>query len=262
MKHIQNSLQLAKEYGVGFEYNEFCFPWTLDNENEMDELIAQYKLLKNDLPAYTTTHGAFFDVLVFSDDDHIKKVSEMRVKQSMEAARKMGCKGIVFHGNINPLLIKTAAGPSYEEHWLKCTGDFYREICKSYPEINVYIENMFDRDPDNLVKLGEGLKDVPNFGLCFDYAHANISPTDTKIWAEKMGPYTKHVHINDNDGENDSHLALGEGSTDWDKFFELQKAYFPNATVLIETSSLENQMKSLEFLAARGILKKTGSTAS
>lgn len=247
MKNIAESLSLAKEYNAGFEYNDFAMPWTLDNEANCEKLIKAYKETP-DMPAYTTAHGDFFDVLVFSDDPRIKEISELRVRQSMECAKKLGCKGIVFHGNINPLLIGTAAGPAYVKHWLEATRDFFRTICAEYPEINIYMENMFDRSPDNLEKLAAEMKDIPNFGICFDYAHAAISPTDTEIWSKKLSPYIRHVHINDNDGHQDLHMAVGFGSTDWRKFFTLQKKYFPDATILVETSSLENQKKSLEFL--------------
>lgn len=246
MDRIQECTSLAKEYNVGFEFNEFAFPWTLENQSNCNGLVTLYKMTP-DMPAYRTSHGAFFDVLVFSDDSRIREVSELRVRQSMDVAKKLGCKGVVFHGNINPLLIKTAAGPAYQKHWLETTRTFFRSICEEYPEVNVYIENMWDQTPDNLENLGKEMTDVSNFGLCLDYAHAHISPTAPALWCEKLGPYTKHVHINDNDGISDLHLALGDGITDWAKFRNLQEKLFPNASILFETSSIDNQRKSLEF---------------
>ena len=35
---------------------------------------------------------------------------------------------------------------------------------------------------------------------------------------------------------------------DWKKFLRLKKEYFPDVTVLIETTPLEKQRKSLEFM--------------
>lgn len=253
MKNIQENLDLCHEYNVGFEYNEFAMPWVLDNESNCNGLINQYKMIPG-MPSYTTMHGVFFDVLVFSDDSRIKKVSELRVRQSLDVARKLGCKGIVFHGNINPLLLDTAAGPMYEKHWLETTRNFFTTVCEEYPEIDIYMENMWDKTPDNLANLAKEMTSVKNFGLCFDYAHAHISPTDTKIWSEKLGPYIRHVHINDNDGKSDLHLAVGAGCTDWDKFFELQAKYFLDATTLIETSTPAAQRASLEFLYSINLL--------
>lgn len=249
-KNISESLKIAEKYDVGFEYNEFAMPWVLDDEQNCENLILNYKSLKN-LPFYTTTHGAFFDVLVFSDDERIRKVSELRVRQSLNTAQKLGCRGIVFHGNINPLLLATAAGPSYERHWLETTRDFFRTICSEYPDIDIYIENMWDRTPDNLANLAKEMKDIKNFGLCFDYAHAHISPTDPEIWSKMLGPYIRHVHINDNDGKADLHLALGKGITDWNKFMNLRERDFPHSSILIETSSPEAQIESLEFISRK-----------
>lgn len=252
IKYIEESLSISKDFNTGFEYNDFFFPDTLDNEPFCNDLINRYKSLP-DLPSYTTTHGAFFDVLVFSDDSRIREASELRVLQSISIAEKAGCKGIVFHGNINPMLLNTAAGPAYEKHWLETNRSFFSKVCLQHPGLEIYMENMWDYSPDNLASLASEMSDIRNFGLCLDYAHASISPTDTSIWAEKLGPYIKHVHINDNDGKKDLHLALGEGVTDWKRFEELRQKHFADASVLIETS-LQNQRKSLEFLRSRGII--------
>ena len=107
---------------------------------------------------------------------------------------------------------------------------------------------MFDQSPDTLKTLAERMADVDNFGVCLDYAHAYISKTAISEWVKTLAPYIRHVHINDNDGENDLHLAVGEGVIDWKKFLKLKKEYFPDVTILIETTPLEKQRKSLEFM--------------
>ena len=54
--------------------------------------------------------------------------------------------------------------------------------------------------------------------------------------------------INDNDGISDLHLAVGDGTIEWDSFAKLRELYFKDASVLIETSSIESQRRSLEYL--------------
>jgi sugar phosphate isomerase/epimerase len=36
--------------------------------------------------------------------------------------------------------------------------------------------------------------------VCLDFAHANISKTPIDEWFNKLKPYIKHIHLNDNDG--------------------------------------------------------------
>ena len=109
-KNLQDSISLSKEYGTGFEFNEFAYPWILENKKECKELIKKYTSQK-DMPAFKTSHGAFFDTYIFSDDKRIKKVSEYRMRQSLNIAKKLKCKAVIFTGNINHLLYRKYVGP-------------------------------------------------------------------------------------------------------------------------------------------------------
>lgn len=112
------------------------------------------------------------------------------------------------------------------------------------------MENMFDTDPELLAKLAERMADVPNFGVCFDYAHAQVFGDENRMeeWVKMLAPYVKHLHINDNDLRSDLHLPLGEGKIDWNKFRQFYESYFSQASVLIEVTGLERAKRSLQFL--------------
>ena len=58
----------------------------------------------------------------------------------------------------------------------------------------------------------------------------------------------KHIHINDNDGISDLHLAWGDGTIDRNIFYNSYKKYMNDASILIETNSLENIIRSLDLL--------------
>ena len=105
-----------------------------------------------------------------------------------------------------------------------------------------------------LAELAKRLADVPNFGVCLDYAHAIVFGSDINSWVKELSPYIKHMHINDNDLKNDLHLAVGDGKIDWQAFRQSYDSCLYRAdTVLIETSSLENQQRSAEYLLKLGI---------
>lgn len=249
INELEESLRLAEEYGFGFEYNDFFIPDVLDDESLTDEIIAKYK--SHRLPDRCTLHGAFFDVLIFSDDREIRRISEKRIRQSLNIARKIGACGVVFHTNHNPALTAKV----YLNHWLDRNELFWREILGEYPDIQIYMENMFDDSPRMLAALAERLSDTANFGVCFDYAHAVIFGSDINDWTDTLAPYVKHMHINDNDLKNDLHLAVGDGKIDWRQFkaaFDIKLSR--TNTVLIETSSIENQRRSAEFLRNLGLI--------
>lgn len=82
-----------------------------------------------------------------------------------------------------------------------------------------------------------GLSPNANFGICFDYAHAALTAISQREWAEKLGKYVRHIHINDNDLQSDLHLAVGDGKIDWNEFYGLYDEYMDKATIPIETSA-------------------------
>lgn len=247
---IEKSVGLADEYGFGFEFNDFFIPDMLDDPLRIDERIEFYKKWK--LPGILTSHGAFFDVVIHSIDRRIRKVSELRILQSIEAARKIGAKGLVFHTNFQNEFLSTQA---YRDGWLNTNEGFWRKIAEENPDINFYMENMCDNSPKLITEIAKRLSDVSNFGICLDYAHATIYGSNIDEWVESVAPYTKHLHINDNDLKDDLHLAVGDGKIDWERFKSHLSEYFPTQTVLIETSEIANQRRSAEFLVKLGILQ-------
>lgn len=247
--HLKTCLELAKEYQLGFEYNDFFMPDVLDDGNQLLDIIQEYQ--GEALPAYCTMHGAFFDVIPFSVDKKIQKISNLRIEQSLGVARRVGAKAVVFHTNYDPFL----NSKSYIESWLDINESYWSHVLEQNNDINIYLENMFDTTPDIMVELSKRLCKYENFGICLDWAHASISKVAPEIWAEKLGKYVKHVHINDNDLVSDLHLAWGDGKINRQAFYECYEKYLNNATVLIETSPMENKIHSLELLKKEGFLE-------
>lgn len=239
---INEYKKIADEYDVGFELNDFYNPVVLEDKEELNQLIDFYQY--TGLPVGSTMHGAFFDIVVFSFDSRIREISELRLEESMNTAVRLGVKGVVFHTNYSPML----SGPEYDKRAIEMTADFMECLLKRYPDTEIYLENMFDTDPEILAALSERLSVYDNYGVCFDYAHASISATPMKEWLEVLSPYIKHVHINDNDLKRDQHLAVGDGKINWEEFMQFKKQYFDESSILIETMLPENQRRSLEYL--------------
>lgn len=253
ISELNSSLALAREYNLGFEFNDFFMPKVLDDEAGQNRLIEEY--IKNNaagLPDYCTLHGAFFDVIPFSPDEKIRAVSDLRIRQSISAARKLGARAVVFHTNYNPFL----NSPAYIKGWLEQNAAYWSGILTEYPDMNIYLENMFDSAPDIMAALAERLCSNANFGICFDYAHAALTAVSQREWTEKLSKYVRHIHINDNDFQSDLHLAVGDGKIDWNEFYNLYDEYMDKATVLIETSSLENQRRSIGRLISDGFFTR------
>lgn len=247
-ERIEESIELSQKYNAYFEYNDFYLPSVLDDEEKKRELIEFYKSLPRDR-SKDTLHGAFLDVTLHSCDARIREVSELRVRQSMEIAKELGIRGVIFHTN----MIANFKEASYIKNWLNVNASFYKRLLKEYPGIYVFIENMFDFDPDMLVALAEEMKEETYFGVCLDYAHAVISRVAPKEWIKVLKPYIKHMHINDNDLINDLHNALGTGKIDYKEYTEIMLENKIETSVLVEVSKIEAQIVSLEYMKKEGI---------
>lgn len=249
LNELDEGLKLARKYDLGFEFNDFFMPKILDNQAECGSLINRYK--DAGLPEFCTLHGAFFDVIPFSPDEKIREISDLRIHQSLEAARKIGAKAVVFHTNYNPFL----NAPAYVSSWIEQNSAYWSGILNKFSDLNIYLENMFDTAPDIMETLAEKLQAHANFGICFDYAHAALTAVPQRKWVEKLGRFVKHIHINDNDLVSDLHLAVGAGKIDWHEFYDLYEKFMTGASILIETMPLPNQRKSLEKLSADEFIK-------
>lgn len=234
--------RLADEHNLGFEINDFYSPDVLSNDTETRRIIDNYKNIG--LPEYFTMHGAFYDVTVFSNDKDIAEISKKRVIRSMEIAKELGARVVVFHTNINPFLnTDTYMGGAIER-----TCEFYSELLDDYKDINIYLENMFDDNPQFLKAVSQKLSVHNNYGVCFDYAHASISRTPIAVWISELSDYIKHLHINDNDLRNDLHMTIGHGRINWIEFKYYYKKYFSDCTVLVEMNDVDSQRESVKFI--------------
>lgn len=239
-KRLAESVALAEKYQAHFEYNDFFLPAVYTDPKEIDKRVNAYLSCGRDT-GMDTMHGVFLDMTIHSSDPEIAAYSKKRIRQSMEIGKRLGVKGVVFHTG----LIAGFKEYSYVSNWMTANAGYFRELCAEYPEMNVYMENMFDGDYELLCLLAGQMADVPNFGICLDYAHAAISGTDPKIWLENCAPYIRHMHINDNDLVNDLHMPLGKGQIDWMEFRnEVERLC--SAGELKEIPSMLMELKSLE----------------
>ena len=236
---LDKYIKLANKYNLGFEYNDFYDPEFLDNGN-VDNLINIYKSLnrKDD-----TMHGVFYDIVLDSTDPKIAKISYDRVKSSLDIAAKLNLKGVVFHTNY----ITWMKNDWYRKNWVKKNKDIYLKLIEEYPNLEIYIENMFDLDPYELKNLMDEINHE-RIGVCLDVAHASISNIDINIWFDVLGKYIKHIHINDNDLKVDSHDEIGKGLIDYKKVFNLINKLDDKTSILIEIKDYDKTVNSLKYL--------------
>ena len=235
--------ELIREFGANLEYNDFFSPEIYDNDEEIERLITFYKSIDRDRSG-DTLHGAFIGLDISSDDCVLRERSRALFRKSMRIAQKLGVKGVVFHtGLLGGLNLRLFA-----DKWLEKSKGFLRELAGEFPDTEIYFENSFEQEPYVFEKLARELSDVKNFGLCIDYAHASLAKVPAWEWIETLAPYIRHIHVNDNDLQNDLHLAVGDGKIDFARFKFLLGKYCPDASVLVEVGGADKARRSIEYL--------------
>lgn len=165
-----------------------------------------------------TLHAPFMDLCPGAVDSKAREFTQGRFRQVFDVARAVQPMGIVFHSGYEKWKYAHKV-----ETWLSASLKLWPEFVQMASDLGLYIaiENIFEDEPGNLVQLMAAL-DSPNVGVCFDAGHFNLfSRVELRAWLDALGPRIKEVHLHDNAGGYDSHLAIGEGSFDFSGFFKL-----------------------------------------
>ncbi len=189
----------------------------LKNLSEKSIETTAEKLKKNGLK--TTLHAPYIDLNLGARDEDIRKISVDRVLNSIRLVLPFHPDMIVCHSgyfdynySFNYSVWAENAYRSFTEIGEACIKD----------GLKIAIENVFERNPDNLYYL---LSKLPpeNFGFCFDPGHANLfTEVEMKIWIEVLGDRLFEMHIHDNRGKYDEHLPLGDGNINYEQIFQIK----------------------------------------
>jgi sugar phosphate isomerase/epimerase len=117
--------------------------------------------------------------------------------------------------------------------------------CAKEHSVLACLENMIGvkeflcRVPEELIGMTEGIEGI---GMTFDFGHANTigKVHDFLVYVQKA----HHVHIHDNNGMSDEHLALGDGTISWSTVGKTIAAHY-GGVVVIEGRSIDEAKKSL-----------------
>lgn len=249
VENLEQSVSLSKQYKSYFEYNDFFLPHILDDKKKQMEIINTYAKFRSDF-SKDTMHGAFFDVTLHSTDPLIQEIGWLRVKQSMDIAKEMNLKGVIFHSG----RLKGFREVFYIKNWLEQNEKYMRKLLDMYPQQEIYMENMFDEAPDILAELAERMGDCHRFGICLDYAHGVVFGENKESWISQLAPFIRHIHLNDNNLKADDHMVIGRGKIDWNEFWKQMREYDISSSILIEMKGVENQRESIGFLMEKGYL--------
>ena len=158
------------------------------------------------------------------------------------------------------------AGHIPEQYHKRVTAKAEENMCVSLNAIaaayegvdtRLLVEN--DSFEKNITKFGlypEAIWDIlnrhPGFGMTFDIGHAHHSGIPPEWFIERMGRKIEVVHLHDNNGVYDEHLAPGRGSVDFEGVLcKLDGC----TTYVLEMKTLPDVIAGREFIESLGFMK-------
>lgn len=104
---------------------------------------------------------------------------------------------------------------------------------------------------DALLRLMDAVND-PNVGAILDTAHLHAQKEILTLSVEKLGRRIFYLHVADNDGRENRHLAPGEGSVDWTGVFTCLEKHGFGGYVAIDVGNVPDMddayRRSISFL--------------
>jgi len=187
-----------------------------------------------------TIHAPFMDLSPGAVDSKIREVTMERFSHVLDIAEILKTKAVVFHSGYEKwkYSLKT-------DLWLEKSLMTWRPLIKRAADrgFKIAVENIFEDEPTNLRLLMETAASE-NFGVCFDTGHFNLfSRVSLDEWMRQLKPYIIELHLHDNDKTADDHIAIGEGTFDFERLFaELEDK---DIIYTIEGHTPEDVLKSI-----------------
>jgi len=196
-----------------------------------------------------TVHAPFFDLSPGAMEPRVRHVTLQRLTQSLEAAGLLGAQLMVVHPGYDRWRY-----PNLAAVW---TAQANETLARLLPlaerlDCRLALENIYEETPETLVGLVAAL-DSPWFGHCFDIGHWQLFGKFPQAeWLGAIAPRLLHLHLHDNCGESDDHLAVGEGKIDFAPLLALLSNLPQPPSITLEAHDPDDLQRSLTNLTTLG----------
>lgn len=194
----------------------------------------------------TTLHGPYLDLSPGSPDSAVRALTRRRFQQVSQLVPIFQPRTVVCHTGYDHKrywALKEIWFQNSLELWSWLSWEIRKEGAV------LMLENVYEQGPEEFMELYDALKDQ-HVGFCLDTGHmAAFSQADLSTWLESSGDHIEQLHLHDNLGNQDDHLALGKGKIDFRMLFEyLKRRKKDPPIVTIEPHREEDLWPSLEYL--------------
>lgn len=193
-----------------------------------------------------TLHAPFIDLSPGAQDRAILTATRERFRQFAGVARLFDPRCVVVHTGWD------RKHYGYVEHeWMDTATATLEKLTISLAETTrafVALENVYEKTPKVLLELSRRINHK-RLGFCLDTGHVNtFSGTPLDQWLAALGPKIREIHLHDNTGEDDHHLAPGKGSIDFAPLVSFLKGRPSDIIITLEVHTPDGVVGGLEFI--------------
>lgn len=194
----------------------------------------------------TTLHGPSMDLSPGSPDPVVRALTQWRFEQMLELVPVFRPKTVVCHAGYD----KKRYG-FLQEAWLEKSIKIWTRVAQRINEegSTLMLENVYEHEPSEIRPILENLR-YQGVGFCLDTGHQRVfSHVPLENWVEALKDFLGQLHLHDNKGLSDEHLALGKGDIDFKGLLVLIKEERRNPPLItLEPHREEDFQPSLDYL--------------
>ena len=217
-EYIKAGLDFHKENGFdAADFNTGILNLTCDGwQSHIEKAIID---AENVGIKFELCHLPFFCGGLKENAELVSKISK-KIHNAIDAAALLGVDYAVLHPGTNTEPIEIFDRDEQYDLVMNHLFPFVEHASKV--GLNLAVENMritkngtqgrrFGQSPEEICDIADAL----GIGVCWDFGHANISEVKQSEGLSYVGKRLKVIHVNDNFGEDDEHLAPFMGNIDW-----------------------------------------------
>lgn len=193
-----------------------------------------------------TLHAPFGDLSPGANDPKIRRVSRNKLRKALALIEVFEPVAIVCH-----LGYEENKHAWKQAEWLENSLETWREmLALAEPTgVGLMLENTYEQTPtihrEILCRLNS-----PGARFCLDVGHTlAFAGNSWRDWLPELSPWLGHLHLHDNRGGRDEHLAVGQGVFDFAGLFGYLRENNLRPTITLEPHREADLVESLVALA-------------
>jgi len=257
-------LETVRNHGINAV--ELRCEWPLFDPEEIifkKNYIKKLKELLQTMELTPLLHASYIDVNLASTSDLLRTAAVKRIVNCVKVAYLLDAKYVTLH-----------MGYLHEDYLPKRMNTIRKlakkslisilNVARDY-QVKICIENKEKKrkrhlmtDPYEIMNFIDSLNNYHEIlFVTFDVGHANTWGCDLKTFFDVIREKIRVIHLHDNHGTADEHLALGEGSIDFDNLLPYIVSKCNNVPLILEIHTWNGLLKSINYVRKKLTTLKT-----